>query len=240
MDTDAKTDMLCESLAVLEKAQRYNNWLFSNIEPFLGEEILEVGCGIGTITQLVQCGRRVVAIEPYEALFQQAQKQFAGYRNIEFLPMGLEQYTTDQTRGDSFDSVICLNVLEHIEDDVAALNCMGRHLKKDGTVVVMVPALKKLYGPVDRSVGHWRRYGQGQLKERFQAAGLKVIHAQYMNMVGALGWFVHGRILGRDDINKRSVGIFERLVPVIRAVESVIKPPLGQSLIMVGQVDRVC
>ena len=131
--------------------------------------------------------------------------------------------------------MICLNVLEHIDDDAGALRKMTELCRPGGSVVILVPALMMLYGAMDRSFGHFRRYSQRTLRRAFQAAGLRVVSSRYFNMLGALGWLLKGRITGGDQLDTRSCRLFDRLVPYLDALERLLPRPFGQSLIMVGK-----
>ena len=232
------TSALQDSLEVMESMYLYNHWIFANIRPFLGEKILEVGSGTGNITSFLLCYPRVVALEPDLISARKAARRFYNHHNVQVIPETLEDYTQQASNGASFDTVICLNVLEHIEDDVYALCCMREHLAADGKVVILVPALGALYGALDRSLGHYRRYNKRHLRRKFHQADLQIIKSYYMNLPGVLGWFLHSRILHRVGLAPRSARKFEKAVPYIMAAESAFKPPLGQSLVMVGRAKN--
>jgi SAM-dependent methyltransferase len=231
----ATAEAVCKSLEVLEGLYLYNHWIFSKIRPFIGDNILEVGAGIGNITQFLLNYSRVVALEPHWPSAQRAKNNFRSHGNIEVVQATLEKFTDGRNGDAAFDTVICLNVLEHIENDVLALRDMKNCLSDSGQIIILVPALKALFGNLDRSFGHYRRYNRRILRQRFQEAGLHEVKSFYMNMPGVLGWFLHSKILQRRQINPQSAQRFEKTVPYISAVESLVSPPLGQSLIMVGK-----
>ena len=229
---------LQDSLVVMESMYLYNHWIFSNIRPFIGDRILEVGSGTGNITSFLLGYSRVVALEPDLAGARKAAQRFNHHRNVQVIQGTLEDYNYQTDGDESFDTVICLNVLEHIEDDIHALRCMKQQITAEGKVIILVPALKSLYGSLDRSLGHFRRYNKRHLLKIFHQADLEVVKSFYMNLPGVLGWFLHSRILHRKHIALQSARKFENVVPYIMATESAFKPPLGQSLIMVGQPKR--
>jgi SAM-dependent methyltransferase len=138
--------------------------------------------------------------------------------------------------GRSFDSVVLVNVLEHIEDDAAALRDILTGLRPGGTVVLFVPAFQALYSEFDRLVGHYRRYRKGELAALVRGAGFEVVESRYVNCIGALAWWVVARQLGRFPKSRSAMRAYDRtVVPVIRAVESRWTPPFGQSVLCIGR-----
>ena len=228
---------LRDSLFIMESMQGYNHWLYSNISRYVGERVLEVGSGTGNITVFLREKSRVVSLEPDGASVEAARRRFEGSGNIEIIPATLEEYARSQGNFDAFDTAVCINVLEHIEDDVGALICMRNHLVRGGSVVIIVPALPVLFGSLDRAFGHYRRYHRRSLQDCFEKAGLTAVQSFYMNLAGVLGWFWHSRILHQDQIDTKTSKKFDKIVPYLKKMESIIKPPVGQSLIMVGRRD---
>ena len=139
--------------------------------------------------------------------------------------------------GSGFDSVICLNVLEHIEDDVGALRRLHDLLAPRGRIVLIVPALQSLYGEIDRAIGHYRRYERDDLAAKLRAAGFRVEHHSAFNMIGALGWFVNARLLKRRSVPGVQARINDLLVPLLR-LEGYLQPPVGLSWLAVGQREN--
>src|SRR5204863_4544693 len=106
-------------------------------------------------------------------------------------------------------TLVCLNVLEHIEDDVEALRNMHKLLKSGGKLVLYVPANPRLYCEIDRGVGHFRRYLHDELVDKMRRAGFKIAHSRHHNILGALGWWINGKVLGKKAIGATDVGGFE-------------------------------
>jgi SAM-dependent methyltransferase len=136
--------------------------------------------------------------------------------------------------GSGFDSIVCLNVLEHVEDDARALRHLHDLLAPNGRLVLIVPALQSLYGEIDRAIGHYRRYERADLVEKLRAAGFSIEHHSAFNVIGALGWFVNGRLLKRRTVPGVQARINDCLVPLLR-LEDHLRPPIGLSWLMVGQ-----
>jgi SAM-dependent methyltransferase len=135
--------------------------------------------------------------------------------------------------GDRLDTVVALNVVEHIEDDVGALRTIGSLLPNGGNVVILVPALQAIYGELDRELGHFRRYGRASLAAAFRQAGLTVSALFWFNRVGVAGWWFNGRVRGVKRISVEQLKQFDALVPILR-LERFLPLPFGQSLVAVG------
>src|SRR5438094_890206 len=134
----------------------------------------------------------------------------------------------------SFDTILCANVLEHIGDDGRALRAMCDLLTPGGRIVLIIPALRVLYGEIDRSIGHYRRYSRREIEEKLGVAGLRVEHVSYFNTLGVPGWFLNARLLRRRSVPGVQARLHDRLVPLLR-VERRFRPPFGMSLLAVGQ-----
>ena len=136
--------------------------------------------------------------------------------------------------GERFDTVICLNVLEQIEDDAGSLAAMKAVLEPLGKVALLVPALPALYGTLDRELGHFRRYTRTGLRKLFHDASLSLTHMEYFNLAGVPGWWLTGRVLRRDLIPTGPLAVYEMLVPLFR-LETLLPWRFGQSLIAIGE-----
>jgi SAM-dependent methyltransferase len=145
---------------------------------------------------------------------------------------------TQDLPGESFDAAFLSNVLEHIEDDVAALRDLRRVIRPRGSVVVFSPAFQLLYSEFDARIGHHHRYRLAMIRQRFADAGLRVVDARYVNSLGFLTWLVYVRGLRRSPENAVAVQLYDRLaVPLLERLERVVPPPFGQSVFVVGVRD---
>jgi SAM-dependent methyltransferase len=135
---------------------------------------------------------------------------------------------------EKFDAIVCLNVLEHVEDDERSLASMRRLLDRGGRLVLLVPALRALYGSLDRALGHYRRYTKPELRAKFDRARLRMVHLEYFNLAGIPGWWLTGRVLRRTLIPAASLRLYDALVPLFRW-ERWLPWRLGQSLIAIGE-----
>jgi SAM-dependent methyltransferase len=221
-----------DTLDNLDGAENYAHWIFGMLEPFLGDEVLEVGAGHGTFTKiLAERGLRVVAADPSDRCVGILRDRFSEVRNVEVM----QGDTSICAKRGLFDAAILINVLEHIEDDDAALLHLWASLKTGGRLILWVPAFQALYSEFDRKVGHFRRYQQEGLRAQLSRAGFTVVEIRYANAIGALAWWVVARLLGGTPTRRTSVELFDRYgIPLVRWLESKRPPPFGQSIFAVA------
>ncbi|MDQ3010501.1 MAG: class I SAM-dependent methyltransferase, partial [Acidobacteriota bacterium] len=129
---------------------------------------------------------------------------------------------------------VCLNVLEHIEDDQFALAQMHRALSPGGKLALLVPAHRILYGEFDRAVGHYRRYEKRELAGKLKQAGFDVREMKFFSLLAMLPWLINGRLLKRNYLPAGQANLADRLVPLLK-LEKLIGPPCGLSLIAIAQ-----
>jgi SAM-dependent methyltransferase len=176
----------------------------------------------------------VLATELDPDYIELLRRTFADSPNVEIRPLDLARLAENGIPRRSFDTVVCSNVLEHIEDDGAALAAMHDVLVPGGRVVLIVPAIQALYGSIDRAIHHYRRYSRDDLTSKLQGAGLALEHLSYFNMVGVPGWYLNARVLKRRSVPGFQARINDWLVPWLR-VERYFGPPVGMSLLAVAR-----
>jgi SAM-dependent methyltransferase len=224
-----------ETLDIMRAAPHYNGWQYDVLAPFVGQRVLEVGSGIGNISEHILTTRRELAIftdtDPwYCALLR---SKFSEHARVEVLTLP-DVDAPYRFAPDRLDTVIALNVVEHIEDDIGTLRTMKEMIIPGGRVIVLVPALKSLYGSLDRELGHYRRYTRTSLSLAFARAGLELEELKWFNRLGALGWWFNARIRKASRIPIAQLRAFDALVPMARLGEA-LHLPFGQSLIAVGK-----
>jgi 2-polyprenyl-3-methyl-5-hydroxy-6-metoxy-1,4-benzoquinol methylase len=225
-----------ETLERMASVDRYNAWIYKVIKPWLGLRILEVGCGIGNMTRyFLKNSRQVVALDVLPESVACVRQQYS--------LLALEGDICDDSVVEKlhaeydFDTVVCLNVLEHIPDDGKALKNMFRLLKLGGHLVLYVPAGNYLYGTLDEALGHYRRYNRQQFHDVVSGQGYKIEKIFYMNVAGIFGWYLNSKILKRRILSEKMLSLFNLLTPLFTLVECVIKPPFGQSLVCIAGKD---
>lgn len=204
-----------EVLDVMEGAPNYNRWLFERCEPHLGRRVLDAGAGIGTFTLMAAPGREVVALEPDPELVPTLRRRVESLANVTVV-----EGVADDVTGE-FDSIVCLNVLEHIRDDQAALRRFHDLLAPGGCLLLLVPAHPFLYGAIDRALHHERRYSEPMLRERLRVAGLEVRTLRHVNPVGTVGWFVSSKLRRQEQVPSGPLKLYDRLVPALRVLDRV-------------------
>jgi SAM-dependent methyltransferase len=216
----------------LADAVRYNRWMFDRIRPWIGSRVLEIGSGIGTLSTFLVDRERLVLTDTREEYLARLRQRFDGLPNISVARLYLPRDTA--IAGEPFDTVICLNVLEHVDDDIGSLAAIHRLLHPGGRLVLLVPALPALYGTIDRALGHHRRYTRAELEGKFERNGFRVRHIEYFNLAGVPGWWLAGRVLRRQMIPAGSLRFYDALVPLFR-LERFLPWRVGQSLITIGE-----
>ena len=199
----------------MEGAGAYNDWVFDRARPHLGRRVLDAGAGIGTFTELAAEGREVVAVEPDPEQLAILRERVAGQANVQVV-----EGTVEDVSG-TFDSILCLNVLEHIPDDRGTLRRFHELLAPGGSLLLLVPAHPALYGGIDRAVDHQRRYTKAGLSDCLREAGFTVAELRLVNPLGALGWFVSSRVLKREQIPEGPLRVYDKLVPALRMLDRV-------------------
>jgi SAM-dependent methyltransferase len=222
-------------LDALADARNYYEHIRQRFAPHLGARVVEVGAGIGTFSQYLLDSpgvRELVAIEPAVNNFPVLRDRFASDRRVT-VRQGVLHDFADQLAA---DSLVAVNVLEHIEDDVSFLGDARRVLGDAGTLLLFVPALQSIYGTLDEAFEHYRRYDRSLLHARLTEAGFVTVRMRYVNMPGIAAWYLAGRVMRRRTIDPRSVRLYDRfVVPVVSAVEAIIEPPAGQSLLAIAR-----
>jgi len=231
-DFSAADEELATTLDSLDGARNYAEWILELIEPHLGDEVLEVGAGHGTFTEmLARKAKRVVACDLSERCADRLRERFSGDEHVEVLHGSIDSADTHGP----FDSVVLINVLEHIEDDDGALRDARSLLKRGGRVVLWVPAFSFLYSDFDRKIGHHRRYGRTRLRTQLADVGYEVRTVSYVNAIGAVAWLVLARFLRRTPTDSAPVRVFDKyFVPVLKRLERRWRPPFGQSVLAIA------
>lgn len=216
----------------LADASNYIAWIFSHVERHLGNEILEVGAGHGTYTEFFRArAGRLVVTDVSQRSVDLLKARFADDERVTVLEGGAEAAAGIPP----FDSVVLINVLEHIKDDDGALLDIAAALKPGGRVILWVPAFKLLYSDWDRHIGHYRRYRKGALRALLTRAGYEVTDIRYVNSVGALAWLVLTRLMHRVPSSQGRLQFFDSYcVPLLRRLESRRGAPFGQSVFAVA------
>lgn len=226
------SDLGQQTLESMSQAQWYNQWTMKKIDRFLQGDILEVGCGIGNFTNLLSNYGRVWAIDVKKEYLIATKSRIDGKAQVGIGDIEKGKYFFGNQK---FDSIVCLNVLEHINDDKKALKNLFNLLKSGGNLILLIPAHKFLYGEIDKAIGHFRRYGKFEIIKKMKGTGFKINKFRRLNFLGALGWFLAGRLLKEDSVKERNIKMFNLVAPLPLLFEDFIHPPLGTSILIIAQ-----
>lgn len=226
-----------EELDSLAGAVNYYRWILRRFRPYLGERIVEAGAGIGTFAAHLRDaapGARLTLVEPAANNHPHLAARYAADAHVRTV----HGYLADAGDDASADTVVAVNVLEHVEDDAAFLRTAHRLLEPGGHLLVYAPALPAIFGTLDEAFEHHRRYTRAGLDARIREAGFRPVRVAYTNLPGVAAWWLSGRVLRRKTVSARDARLYDRwMIPWISAVERVWSPPAGQSLIAVAQRD---
>ncbi|MGH7592134.1 MAG: class I SAM-dependent methyltransferase [Gemmatimonadales bacterium] len=228
-----------ETLEIMSMAPRYNRWQYSVIAPWIGQRVLEVGAGVGNIsTHIVAAGRARVVLTDTDPWYRgELQRRFSGRPEVAVESLTLpDAAAAARLAPHRLDTVVALNVVEHIDDHVGALRTMRELVLPGGRVIILVPAMPSLYGTLDRELGHFRRYTRDTLSAAYQSAGLRVERLAWFNRVGTVGWWFNARVRRAGRIPLGQLKAFDLLVPFLR-LERLVPMSFGLSLIAVGCRD---
>lgn len=222
-------------LDALAEAKNYYRWVNRQFAPFIGKRIIEVGAGIGTFAQSLLDHATVselILVEPSDNLFPILQRRFVQESRVKMIH-GYFQRSAISARA---DSIVLVNVLEHIAEDQAFLDDAHAALTPGGTLLLLVPALPRIYGSLDQVFGHHRRYTKAVLARKLHVAGFGIIRLAYVNLLGIAGWFLTGRVLKRMTLQSRYVRWYDQwVIPWLSKLEERWEPPYGQSLIVIAR-----
>ncbi len=214
---------------------RCDAWLFQEMERFIGNRVLEVGCGHGNLTTHLLSRDAVVGIDVSAESIATFRQRFADHPRVEAFVHDVTDPSVLGLARFQFDTAIALNVLEHIAQDALAIRNTSQLLVPGGQLIIVVPALPCLYGSMDYAIGHCRRYTAKTLRLLLERARLKIHVLQYYNLVGILGWWLNGQLFRRAVPPKGQLRLFNRLVPLVQAVERHLRAPVGLSLLAVAE-----
>jgi glycosyltransferase involved in cell wall biosynthesis len=231
---DIYKDARAENFEALSEAPRFNQWMADTIKPYLGNCTMEIGAGIGNLTRfLVPRRKQYVVTDIDSEHLARLSARFHHRPNVEVCSIDMAECESFTRFAGQMDSVVCLNVLEHIEDDLTGLRNIHRLLRPQGRAVVLVPHGQEIYGAMDVALGHYRRYSEAELREKMESAGFEVEKVIAFNHVARPAWYISGKILKRRTPGRRSVRWFDRFVWLWRRIDSHL-PWSSMSLIAIG------
>jgi SAM-dependent methyltransferase len=224
-------DFAHEVLKTFALTHNYNKWIVDRLKPFIGKNILEIGCGIGNLTRHLKGLGRLSCLDTSELFLRHME---IDYPELDFYHYDISDSEVRSLKRKKFDTIICVNVMEHVRDDEDALRNMFHILEQGGRVLLVVPALQALFNTMDARLGHVRRYDKSILESKLRRCDFTVSEIRYSNLLGMIGWFVRGKISRKGVFPVLSTFLFDKLVFLFK-VEELVKLPFGMSLFAVAR-----
>jgi glycosyltransferase involved in cell wall biosynthesis len=231
---DLYTDPGALILDSLAGTARFNKWMAETIRPWLGTRVLELGAGIGNMTNHLSRSRKLyLATDMDEEHLARLRVRFQNRPNLRCARCDLSDPADFAALGSGFDTVVCLNVLEHVDNDLRGLCHIRSSLKPGGRAIILVPQDQSIYGTLDKVLGHYRRYSAAELRGRMEQAGFHVERILEFNRITRPGWYWNGRILRRRDFGSIQLRLFDLLVPLWKRIDAALPWP-AVSIIGIG------
>jgi 2-polyprenyl-3-methyl-5-hydroxy-6-metoxy-1,4-benzoquinol methylase len=231
-----------ETLELFSEAPYFNRWMFDEIAAFCEGDLLEIGSGIGNLSiYLLSHGDKVALSDVKPAYCDILRQKFGHHPSLTGIYM-LDLAAPDPGRSfpelmGKFNSIIALNVVEHIEDHVQAISNCRELLRPGGQLILLVPAYPRLYNGMDEELGHFRRYRKSEVVALLTAQGFQVVHTRYFNAMAIVGWWVTGSLLKVRKIKKAPLKWYNRLVPVMRLIDKITAKKFGLSVMAVARKE---
>jgi SAM-dependent methyltransferase len=226
-----------KDLEAMSFAVNYHKWILDEFRPFLGKRLVEVGAGTGSFSELLLAEKpdSMSIVEPSEmfGFLEQNVGQIETGAQID-LHRAIFAEVRTKIAERMPDSILYVNVLEHIEDDRGELEMIRETLVPGGRCFIFVPALMSLYGEFDRKIGHFRRYSRAEIEEKCIAAGFRILVSKYFDFAGILPWWIKYKLLKSDSLESGAVTLYDKIaVPFVRVFERFVTVPSGKNLILV-------
>jgi 2-polyprenyl-3-methyl-5-hydroxy-6-metoxy-1,4-benzoquinol methylase len=222
------------TLEVLTEAKNYNRWIAANFYSYIQAPLLEFGAGIGNISELLSSYTPLCLTDTDEQLLAHLKDKFSHINDVSVNFLDITQPPPEHLV-ESFQTVIGINVLEHVEDDEKALLHLGNVLKPSGRLLLLVPSKKWAYTDLDRELGHFRRYEKKELGEKLAKASFQIEKLYFFNIVGLMSWMIRDKIQRSGGLRPYQVSSFDTIVPILKFIESKVSVPLGISLIAIAK-----
>lgn len=223
------------TLDAMEQAPQFNQWMYESVKPWLGSRVAELGVGRGNMSKFIRRHEHVLLTDYRLDYLTGLQDKWSELRKLRIGKLDMTvRADYELLREFAPDSVVFLNVLEHIEDDQAVLRSLAETVPAGCRIVVLVPYGMKLFSEFDRELGHFRRYEKGELEGRMRAAGLEVETQFFFNKVGVFAWYVANTLGGQKTLKPWQLKLYGLLTPIFRVLDAIL-PTSGLSTVVVGR-----
>jgi len=240
LQRDIYVDSGARILDALANTPRFNRWMADTIRPYVGSRVLEIGAGIGNLTRHLSSKRQsYIASDIDDEYLARLAVHFQNRPNMTLRRCDLARPEDFADLREQADTVVCLNVVEHVEDDHLALENVAGVLEPGGRAIILVPQDQSIYGTLDEVLGHFRRYAENDLRSKLESAGLEVEQVLHFNRTTRPGWYLNGRILKRRYFSRIQLWFFDHLVWLWRGIDRMLPWP-AVSLIAIARKPPRC
>lgn len=229
-----------EALERMRLLEPYYRWTLDLFRPYLGQRIMDAGCGIGNFTAVLASEvAYTLAVDLSPRNIAVLRERFCTTPTVEVAQLDLEHDIT-ALQHKRLDTIVCLDVLEHLEDDIAMLRSFRAVLQAGGHLLVKVPACPWLFGSVDIASSHYRRYTLQELRSKASQAGWTPLQVAYTNFFGVLPYWLKSRVFKKSTnfsrtFSPKQLQRLRRIMPLLQAVDRLLGPPVGQSAILIAR-----
>jgi SAM-dependent methyltransferase len=231
-----QTQYFGRDLEAMSFANNYHLWILEEFRPFFGKHLLEVGAGTGDFSELLLQTQpdSLTVVEPSKNMFPLLEETLKHRPNTEWFNAFFgDVYQSLSTQP---NTIIYVNVLEHISEDKSELTYVYQALPVGGHVCIFVPALQWLYGTADMNVGHVRRYYKKPLEAIVESVGFEIVKSNYFDIAGIIPWWILFCLFKSQSIKANQVSVYDKVVvPIMRRIEKTIPIPIGKNIVMVGK-----
>lgn len=221
-------------LFAMSKTHRFNKWLASYIKPRLGNKVMEIGAGIGTMTLELLPTDHYTCLEIDPIYIQRLENIFMNRPNVDIMQLDVENEKAMNHIQREYDTVLCINIIEHLNNDFQTLRNVNKLLTPKGKIVLVVPNSPFLLNSLDKTLGHRRRYKKKDVENLLEQTGYHMTYIKTFNKIGFWGWFINGNLLRRTYFSKLQLKCFDNAVWFLRLIDPFL-PWSGQSIIAVGE-----
>jgi 2-polyprenyl-3-methyl-5-hydroxy-6-metoxy-1,4-benzoquinol methylase len=220
------------TLEAISLAHNFNKWMFEQVQPFMNGRILEIGSGIGNISEYFIDAKSDIVLSDVREEYCNALHHKFPKNQVLLLDLVHPDFDNvySHLQG-SFDSCFAMNVIEHIEDDRLAMKNLVSLLKVGGKVLILVPAGPFLYNDIDQGLFHFRRYTSSMMNQLFQSAPLLMEKKWMFNALGIPAWFYGGKIMKKKEVDGKQMDLYDKLVPIARFLDGITFRKIGLSII---------
>jgi len=223
-----------QGLLITAKQHNYNDWSYDNVKHVLHGTILEIGSGFGTYSKKIISDfpkSKIVLCDISTEYVDILKKQFT-QKNITIHKSDLENKTDYEKIGhEKFDSILGINVLDNVENDVFALQQLYKLLKNDGELILLLPACKSIFNHIDISIGRLRRYNKRELESKIAKTNFKIIRIFHFNVLGIIGWYLSGKFGKKTEVNEDVFSFYNKIVPLLKFTDKLVGNKIGMSIV---------